>query len=198
MLCWNIGCILYLSGLWLICFTWFWLKLKKKNTYFGKTVKIMVKCLDANFDSWNLREFYRHFEDGAIIGPRSAFTLVFWRGKYLKKKKKKGAGVTLQKKLMCTLKGEFLDIGFTTGTVGLHVLEGEGNKTDKCYWAWKMVKLCAQALPFPKCFQYSTLSCKHLMKTNLLCVCIQYQQTWCRNKKFGSLFICSIGKVVLS
>lgn len=65
------------------------IKTKKKNTYFGKTVKIMVKCLDANFDSWNLREFYRHFEDGAIIGPRSAFTLVFWRGKYLKKKKKK-------------------------------------------------------------------------------------------------------------
>lgn len=134
-------------------------------------------------------------QEGAI-GSRSDFTLVFGRGKYLQKKKKnRRAGVTLQKKLMCTLKGEFLEIGFTTGAVQLHILVGEGNKTDKWYWAWKMVKLCAQALPFSKCFQYSTLSCKHLMKTNLLCVCIQYQQTWCRNEKFGSLIICSMTKL---
>lgn len=83
-----------------------------------------------------MREFYRHFEESARRCNRFKvrFYPGIWEGEIPPKtKKNRRAGVTLQKKLMCTLKGEFLEIGFTTGAVQLHILVGEGNKTDKWY-----------------------------------------------------------------
>lgn len=70
----NLGYILYFSWLWLIHFIWFSFKLEYR---YLPNIRDNGKYLDFNFDSWNLRGFLRHFEEGDMIGPRSDFTLAF-------------------------------------------------------------------------------------------------------------------------
>lgn len=71
----NLSYILYFSRLWLKHFLFFFSFILKSE--YLPNIKHNGKYLDFNFDPWNVRGFWSHFEGSDIIGPRSDFTQVF-------------------------------------------------------------------------------------------------------------------------